>query len=91
MPLYEYKCSKCKNVFVLMEKMSSEGELRKCPECNSDAKKMISQTSFHLKGSGWYVTDYKGSSQKEKATACSVKDSSASSCCSCPNSASADS
>lgn len=91
MPLYEYKCSKCSKVFVLMEKVSSEVELRNCPECNGTAKKIISQTSFHLKGGGWYVTDYKGSSSKDKTPVCNTKDTSAPVCASCPKNTAASS
>lgn len=87
MPLYEYKCPDCSKVFVLMEKTSSEGEVRTCPRCGGNSKKIISQTSFHLKGGGWYVTDYKGSSQKEKPTVCPAKESSSPACASCPASA----
>jgi putative FmdB family regulatory protein len=56
MPIYEYHCSKCGD-FEVTQKMSDE-PLRVCPTCRRKVTKLISATSFHLKGSGWYVTDY---------------------------------
>ena len=57
MPIYEYECQQCKKVTETMQKFS-DAPLTQCPKCKGDLKKMISQSSFHLKGSGWYVTDY---------------------------------
>jgi putative FmdB family regulatory protein len=56
MPIYEYECAKC-GVFEVNQRIT-EDPLRKCPTCRSKVKKLISNTSFQLKGSGWYVTDY---------------------------------
>jgi putative FmdB family regulatory protein len=56
MPIYEYHCSKCGN-FEAMQKMSDK-PLTQCPTCRRKVTKLISATSFQLKGSGWYVTDY---------------------------------
>jgi putative FmdB family regulatory protein len=66
MPIYEYQCQKCREVLESMQKFS-DPPLTECPSCSGDLKKMISHSSFHLKGSGWYVTDYsrKGSSAPE--------------------------
>ena len=63
MPIYEYQCQKCREVTEAMQKFS-DSPLIQCPSCQGELKKMISHSSFHLKGSGWYVTDYsrKGSS-----------------------------
>lgn len=74
MPLYEYRCSKCNNLFQLMEKITISNESRACPKCGGEAKKIISLSSFHLKGGGWYVTDYKRKSSGDSAnkeSACS--------------------
>jgi putative FmdB family regulatory protein len=62
MPIYEYHCKKCGD-FEVMQKMS-DAPLSECPNCNRKVQKLISSTSFQLKGSGWYITDYarKGSS-----------------------------
>jgi putative FmdB family regulatory protein len=60
MPIYEYHCNACDHEFEVMQKMSDR-PIRKCEKCGRlKAKKMISRTSFVLKGSGWYVTDYGG-------------------------------
>lgn len=57
MPVYEYECQKCKQVTEAMQKFS-DAPLTECPHCDGRLRKMISQSAFHLKGSGWYVTDY---------------------------------
>ena len=59
MPVYEYVCEKCKKkVSVFHRKMGESAPL--CPECKEAAlKRIISRSTFQLKGGGWYVTDYK--------------------------------
>ena len=60
MPLYEYRCGACGHEFEVLQKVSDR-PIRKCESCGRlKAKRAISQTSFVLKGSGWYVTDYGG-------------------------------
>ncbi len=59
MPIYEYECQNCGLIFEHSQKIS-EPNLTKCKECGGAVQKIISQSSFHLKGSGWYVTDYAG-------------------------------
>ena len=59
MPLYEYKCEKCGNQFEKIEKHSAP-MTQKCPKCGAKAQRMISAAGIQFKGSGWYVTDYKG-------------------------------
>lgn len=56
MPIYEYNCPKCGD-FELIRKFS-DPPLSKCPTCRRKVSKLMSNTSFQLKGSGWYVTDY---------------------------------
>ncbi|GIW42483.1 MAG: FmdB family transcriptional regulator [Candidatus Binatia bacterium] len=56
MPIYEYQCPKCGR-FEIMQRIT-EDALRRCPKCRSKVTKLISQSSFQFKGSGWYVTDY---------------------------------
>ena len=56
MPIYEYRCGSC-GEFEVMQKMSDK-PLTRCPTCRGKVTKLISSTSFQLKGSGWYVTDY---------------------------------
>jgi putative FmdB family regulatory protein len=65
MPIYEYSCSKC-GEFEVTQRITDE-PLRKCPTCRGRVKKLISNTSFQLKGSGWYVTDYGRKGGKEKS------------------------
>lgn len=59
MPVYEYQCTECSRIEEAFQKISDE-PLTKCPHCQGKLKKLISHSSFHLKGSGWYVTDYGG-------------------------------
>src|SRR5216683_3130693 len=56
MPIYEYMCKKCGN-FDIMQRIT-EDPLKKCPTCGAKVAKLISRSAFHLKGSGWYMTDY---------------------------------
>ncbi len=57
MPIYEYECAKCENVFEAQQKMS-EAPLSSCPSCDGPVKKLISTSSFALKGGGWYTDGY---------------------------------
>jgi putative FmdB family regulatory protein len=59
LPLYEYKCSKCAHQFEKIEKHNAP-TTQKCPKCGGKAERMISAAGIQFKGSGWYVTDYKG-------------------------------
>ena len=56
MPVYEYECQKC-GTFETTQRITDE-PLSKCPTCKGKVKKLISNTSFQLKGTGWYITDY---------------------------------
>jgi putative FmdB family regulatory protein len=56
MPIYEYQCQKC-GTFEATQRITDK-PLAKCPTCKGKVKKLISNTSFQLKGTGWYVTDY---------------------------------
>jgi len=57
MPIYEYECLACGKASEAMQKFS-DAPLATCPECGGQLKKLISNSTFVLKGSGWYVTDY---------------------------------
>jgi len=59
MPIYEYKCRKCGKEFELFQRMS-DPVAKSCKFCQGPVEKLMSLSSFHLKGSGWYVTDYGG-------------------------------
>jgi putative FmdB family regulatory protein len=65
MPIYEYQCEKCGAVEEALQKFSDK-PLSKCMHCSGKLHKLISQSAFHLKGSGWYVTDYTGKNQSKK-------------------------
>ena len=56
MPIYEYNCKRCGD-FETTQRIS-EDPLKKCPTCGAKVTKLISTSAFHLKGSGWYMTDY---------------------------------
>jgi putative FmdB family regulatory protein len=76
MPLYEYKCDKCGNVLEVRQKFSDE-PLKVHDNCGGNLERLISASSFQLKGSGWYVTDYAGKSGNGSAKSESAsKDSS---------------
>jgi putative FmdB family regulatory protein len=66
MPIYEYTCQKCGRHLEVMQKMSDK-PLTRCPDCKGKLEKIFSQTSFQLKGSGWYVSDYAGRGKAEKS------------------------
>ncbi len=57
MPFYEYACTKCNHHTEVLQKIT-DPPITKCEKCKGKMKKLISHSSFHLKGSGWYVTDY---------------------------------
>jgi putative FmdB family regulatory protein len=67
MPLYEYKCQSCGKTFELIQRFSDE-PLKTHPECGGIVEKVISAPAFHLKGTGWYATDYgKGNGKSPKS------------------------
>ncbi len=63
MPIYEYQCTACGDVEEVLQKFSDK-PLKKCRHCSGKVQKLISNSSFHLKGTGWYVTDYANKSKK---------------------------
>ena len=67
MPIYEYECIKCGNIEETLQKFSDK-PLTKCKLCKGKLTKLVSQSTFHLKGSGWYVTDYANKSKKSAST-----------------------
>ncbi|MFP3982673.1 MAG: FmdB family zinc ribbon protein [Desulfurivibrionaceae bacterium] len=69
MPIYEYECEKCQKITEKWQNIT-EDPLTTCPECQGLLKKVISRTSFHLKGGGWFADGYSnGKSAPEKAAA----------------------
>jgi putative FmdB family regulatory protein len=56
-PIYEYQCTKCGEIFEAFQKITDKPVTR-CRFCDGKVERLISQSSFQLKGSGWYLTDY---------------------------------
>jgi putative FmdB family regulatory protein len=65
MPIYEYQCQSCHAVFEEWQSGFEDQEFP-CPECGGESKKLISHSSFHLKGGGWYADGYGGKSAGNK-------------------------
>ncbi len=72
MPIYEYECTKCGNIEEALQKFSDK-PLTKCKLCKGKLTKLVSPSTFHLKGSGWYVTDYANKSKKSAKSASKSK------------------
>ena len=67
MPIYEYRCSSCGHELESIQKLSDPPRVA-CPACHKDALvKLVSAAGFHLKGSGWYATDFKGGAKPAPA------------------------
>jgi putative FmdB family regulatory protein len=77
MPIYEYECGACTERHEFIQKFSDSPK-RKCPACGaSRLKRLVSAAAFHLKGTGWYVTDFRDKDKKkgdDKEAASSSKD-----------------
>ncbi|MEO6697424.1 MAG: zinc ribbon domain-containing protein [Gammaproteobacteria bacterium] len=68
MPIYEYQCSACGHQLEVLQKISDAPPVQ-CPECNAATlRRMVSATSFQLKGSGWYQSDFKGGASRPAET-----------------------
>ena len=67
MPIYEYECTACGKIHEVIQNFSDKA-LKKCPHCSGKLHKLISQSTFHLKGSGWYVTDYANGSKGQASS-----------------------
>ncbi len=67
MPTYEYKCLECDHKFEAFQSMKDD-PLESCPECEGNVKRLISSgAGLIFKGSGFYITDYRGDGYKEAA------------------------
>ena len=74
MPLYEYQCDSCGHRFERIRKFS-DPPVTSCPQCGSAVQKLVSSPAFHLKGTGWYATDYaKKSGSKSEGPSAESKD-----------------
>ncbi|HLX30298.1 MAG TPA: zinc ribbon domain-containing protein [Casimicrobiaceae bacterium] len=66
MPIYEYRCASCGHELEVLQKIS-DAPMRECPACHASAlTKKVSAAGFQLKGSGWYVTDFRHSGAKAR-------------------------
>ncbi len=90
MPVYEYECKDCEKVFEVQQRITDD-PLTICPECQGEVRKLMSMTSFQLKGGGWYADGYAsnsknggGNAEKPAAPPCS----SGAACSGCPAAAS---
>jgi putative FmdB family regulatory protein len=73
MPIFDYQCEACGHTFDALQK-AGEGALRKCPKCGKlKLKKQMAAPNFHLKGSGWYKTDFKDKSAKKDGDKAAAK------------------
>lgn len=66
MPIYEYECLVCKKEHEVIQK-HNDMPLTQCPDCGGHMKKLISNSSFVLKGTGWYKTDYVSTDKKTES------------------------
>jgi putative FmdB family regulatory protein len=67
MPIYEYRCSACGHELEVLQKMSDEPRVD-CPSCGkATLSKLVSAAGFQLKGSGWYVTDFREGKKAKEA------------------------
>jgi len=65
MPIYEYRCASCRQTFEVIQKFS-DPPVTTCAHCSGPLEKLVSRTSFHLKGGGWFNSAY-GASPAEDA------------------------
>jgi len=73
MPIYAYKCGTCGHAKDVLQKIS-DAPLTACPACGAEAfSKQVTAAGFQLKGSGWYVTDFRGGSGGSSAPATEAK------------------
>jgi len=86
MPVYEYECTECAKIFEVQQKIS-DTPMKSCPECQAPVKKLVSRSSFQLKGNGWYADGYSSSGKetaKPDAAPATPPCQSGGSCAGCP-------
>lgn len=75
MPIYAYRCSQCGHTKDALQKMS-DAPLTTCPACGQETlSKQVTAAGFALKGSGWYVTDFRGGSSGESSSTIGAENS----------------
>jgi putative FmdB family regulatory protein len=67
MPVYEYECKECNKVFEVQQKMADR-PLSNCPDCQAPIKKLMSMSSFQLRGGGWYADGYSNAAAAAKSS-----------------------
>ncbi len=67
MPLYEYRCKGCGEVSEFLQRFDDPPK-ETCPKCKGELERLLSAPAFHLKGSGWYKTDYAGGKDAKKGS-----------------------
>ncbi|MFY7865779.1 FmdB family zinc ribbon protein [Roseateles sp.] len=88
MPIYAYRCSSCGHAKDVLQKMS-DAPLSTCPACGAESfQKQVTAAGFQLKGSGWYVTDFKGGAGAAAATGAAVAPAASSAAADAPAAAS---
>lgn len=85
MPMYEYRCEACHKQFELRQKFS-DPPATTCPDCGGPVAKLISATSFALKGGGWYNESYNSSATSKAPAACPAA-AAGGGCAGCPSAA----
>ena len=86
MPVYEYECKTCQTVLEVQQKIA-DPPVASCPECQGPVKKLMSMSSFQLKGGGWYADGYasaKNDSKKQSDTPAAPPCKTGDSCAGCP-------
>ncbi|MCS7198802.1 MAG: zinc ribbon domain-containing protein [Caldimicrobium sp.] len=78
MAIYEYECLTCGHSFEVWQKIT-EDPLKSCERCGGEVRRLIGQTGFILKGTGWYVTDYVRKGKDQDSSRDSTKESSSNS------------
>jgi len=69
MPIYEYECNACGKHSEILQKINDQ-PATECPKCKTKAlKRLVSAAQFHLKGTGWYVTDFRDKNKPKKEEA----------------------
>jgi len=87
MPVYEYECKGCEKVFEVQQRMA-DSPLTQCPECSGEVTKLMSMSSFQLKGGGWYADGYTSSKGKPAAEKPAPACNTGGACAGCPAAAS---
>jgi len=85
MPVYEYECQECEDIIEIWQSLSDD-PMNTCPSCRGSLKKIISMSSFQLKGGGWFADGYSStdsSSSTSSASTTSCSKSNGKTCSSC--------